>query len=175
MNEKITTADELLSAYRDDTLKNRHVDIPSADLRGANLSEADLREANLSEANLRGADLRGANWYRADLSGANLLSSIGIYNVFGLGMSSRKDKLCGGLMLEDGEIQLFLQAGCQRCSPAKLHKKVQATHGENSYAQQYEIAITCIEKLFAVDMASGKWDYLKTWEVDHSKAKENKS
>ena len=149
MTEPIRTVEELLAAYKDDTLAEKYV--------------------KLSRANLSGAYLSGAY-----LSDANVLDAIGIYSAFGLGMSSRQDKLYGGITLENGEIKLVLQAGCKRCSPDELREKVTETHGNNSHTQQYEAAITFIETLFAIDMADGRWDYLKTWEADHKVAEEQK-
>jgi len=50
----------------------QHGIVPSADLRGADLSDADLRYADLTDANLRDADLSGADLSDANLRGADL-------------------------------------------------------------------------------------------------------
>jgi uncharacterized protein YjbI with pentapeptide repeats len=56
------------------------IQIPRANLKGANLSSAVLTNANLSganltNANLGNANLNGANLSKADLTGANLIGA----------------------------------------------------------------------------------------------------
>ena len=143
--------------------------LDSANLSRANLDSANLYRANLDSANLDSANLSRANLYRANLSranldSANLINARGLYQAFAPGLSSRRDSLYAHLALVDGEIVLRFTAGCQTNQTAEgLRALVQDTHGNNAHAQQYEAAITFIETCFAVDMAVGRWDYLKDW------------
>ena len=146
--------------------------LEGAYLRGANLEGAYLRGANLRGAYLEGAYLRGANLEGANLEGAYLINTPGVYVAFAPTLSSRRAALLGGLVIEDGAIQLRFWAGCQqRITADELRSRVAKTHGEgenaNTYAKQYEAAITYIEAAFAVDMDAGTWSYLLTWDADH--------
>ena len=139
-------------------------DFTRANLYSANLYSANLDSANLYSANLYRANLYRANLSRANLDSANLINARGLYQAFAPGLSSRRDSLYAHLALVDGEIVLRFTAGCQTNQTAEgLRALVQDTHGNNAHAQQYEAAITFIETCFAVDMAVGRWDYLKDW------------
>ncbi len=136
----------------------------------ATLDGANLYRANLSRATLDGANLDGANLSMANLSGANLINAHGLYQAFAPGLSSRGDSLYAHLVLVSGEIALRFSAGCQsELTAAELRNRVERTHSTNSHAQQYEAAITFIEVSFAVDMATGRWDYLKNWRAPETK------
>ena len=59
-----------------EVLRQKALNCPGCDLRGANLKRFDLRKAKLAGANLAGADLHAAQLDGADLSGANLSGAI---------------------------------------------------------------------------------------------------
>ena len=88
-NKKLPSNSELVSILKKDVgefnklridLKFEHIDLKSANLRGADLKSANLRGTNLSgadlkDANLVDANLKSANLVDADLSGADLKSA----------------------------------------------------------------------------------------------------
>jgi hypothetical protein len=125
-----------------------------ADLNGANLSGANLRYANFSGANLRGANLScailsGANLRYAilngaDLNGANLAEGF---------IADGKFHYITNVGSEKGTLEIykcqdekwFIRRGCFSGSKEEFLQKVNETHGNNEFSEQYRalIALFC--------------------------------
>jgi len=119
-------------------------DLRGADLRGADLGGADLYGADLGGADLRGADLRGADLRGANLGGANL----GETTVLMVGpIGSRRDYLVY-MRLPNGDESV--QAGCFRGSINEFATRVEKTHGDDSYGQEYRAVISMLTALRSI-------------------------
>lgn len=176
------SAEELKAAYAAGIRDFRYANLEDANLERANLEAANLgranleaanfRYANLERANLRRANLRDAHLERANLRDAhlrdaNLLNTPGIYAAFGIGMSSRTDTLHGGVVLQNGSIELRFWAGCKvNITAAELRERVTKEHAGKPYEKQYLAAITFIETCFESDMQSKRWGYLLDWKPE---------
>lgn len=168
------------------TLKNcrlTNANLEFAYGRATNLADADMANVNMKHARLIGANLTGCDFFRADLhgstleaaslagvnwKGANVLEVIGIYSAFTPHMSSRADALYGAVVMNNGKLDLRLQAGCQYKTAAAIRARVNSTY-QGIEAVAYLRAIDFIEQSFNADMELGNWDYLLTWDEDHAR------
>jgi uncharacterized protein YjbI with pentapeptide repeats len=109
-------------------------------LEAAVKAGANLRGANLYGANLRGADLGGANLYGANLDGEKLIGERPIFQIGPIG--SR----CAYFVAYLTERGVRLSAGCFFGNVEEFRAKLADEHGNNLHAQEYDAALTLIEK-----------------------------
>ena len=136
--------------------------LAGANLAGANLAGASLEGASLEGAILAGAILAGANLARARLAGASLEGAIlagaslegaildektilkGSRPIFQVGPIGSR---CAYFVAYIATRGLIVSAGCFREKTiAEFREKLANEHGENKHAQEYEAALTLIEK-----------------------------
>lgn len=137
-----------------------------ADFSRANLFRADFIEANLIATNFAQADVRRACFDDTELIGRlmftdaglrpNFFGAIGFYSAFAPGMSSRTDRLYGGVDLNG---DLYLQAGCFMGDAMKLRERIerQPHNWRVRHKQRYLVAIDFIEAQYRLDVAAGVW------------------
>ena len=133
------------------------------DFSGADLAKSNFCSAILSNTRFNDADITNCTFENCGFENVDFLEAKGLYTVYGPNLSSRTDQLYGGVVIENGRLELRLWAGCQGPIEAEeLLEAVIETHGSNVHARQYKAAIKCIQKMFKVDMEDGKWNYLLT-------------
>ena len=127
------------------------VNLTGANLSGAYLSGAYLAGANLAGANLAGAylthaNLAGAYLTGAYLAGANLAGGEKLFGkrpIFQIGPIGSRCAYFVAFITDKG---LRLRAGCFFGSKEEFIEKLQEEHEDNEHAQEYNAAISLIEK-----------------------------
>ena len=132
------------------------ITVEAATKARAHLTHAHLTHANLAGANLAGAYLAGANLTRADLAGANLTHAnlaganldggeklFGKRPIFQIGPIGSRCAYFVAFITDKG---LRLRAGCFFGSKEEFIEKLQEEHEDNEHAQEYNAAISLIEK-----------------------------
>ena len=130
--------------------------LAGANLDGANLTHAYLAGAYLTHAYLAGAYLDGANLTHADLAGADLAGAylagaylaggeklFGKRPIFQIGPIGSRCAYFVAFITDKG---LRLRAGCFFGSKEEFIEKLQEEHEDNEHAQEYNAAISLIEK-----------------------------
>ena len=116
-------------------------------------SNADLRYADLSNADLSGADLSGADLSNADLSNADLSgakygekllwSSRPILQLGPCGSASRATLV----FFFDDKSEPIIQCGCFSGNIAEFEAKINKTHGDCFYGQEYSAMLLYIKEM----------------------------
>ena len=134
--------------------------LAGANLAGANLAGANLTRAYLDGAYLAGANLAGANLARAYLAGADLARAnlagayldggeklVGERPVFQIGPIGSRCAYFIAFITDKG---LRLRAGCFFGGKEEFIEKLQEEHEDNKHAQEYDAAISLIEKHYEI-------------------------
>ena len=90
---------------------------------------------------LAGANLAGANLAGAYLAGENKL--VGKRPIFQIGPIGSRSAYFVAYLTSSG---LVLKTGCFTGSVAEFREQLSTEHGNNTHAQEYEAALTLIEK-----------------------------
>jgi len=116
--------------------------LEGAILAGAILAGANFAGANFAGASLEGAILAGANFAGASLDEKTILK--GSRPIFQVGPIGSR---CAYFVAYIATRGLIVSAGCFREKTiAEFREKLANEHGENKHAQEYEAALTLIEK-----------------------------
>lgn len=142
------------------------INLDSSSCRNTNFQEADFNMCNFTSAFLHKtsflmAHLENVVFLKALICFVNFLDAPGLYSVFSMSLSSRKDNLYGSISIVNNKLALRFWAGCKtNLTEKELIEFIETRHQPDSInAIQYKTALKTIKSMFKNDVAAGTWDY----------------